>query len=158
MRETKMQSLHYRSLHRIITCNHLLHRWRMRDDAICTFCDQEDTLEHFFFACHLCRTFWAQVRGWLLSTIQLSLAGITLKEFLLGVPRDFPQATMINLILLWIRYFIHRQKLFAGFTLNLEHWVRELRIKCLVGGRICEAEGRASTFKRWQVLLTTTAS
>lgn len=120
-RETKMQSLQFRILHRIITCNHLLYRWGMKEEGSCTYCDQEDTLEHFFYACHSSRTFSSRVKEWLLAKINLSLSDITLKEFLLGVPRDSPQAAVINLILLWVRFFIHRQKLFGQEVLNLEH-------------------------------------
>lgn len=155
-RETKVQSLQFRVLHRTITCNHLLYRWRMRDDGLCSFCDQEDTLEHFFHACHLCREFWAQVREWIFSSLRISLTRISLKEFLLGVPKDFPHASVVNYALLWVKFFIHRQKLFGGGVLNLDHWIGELRLKLLTERRICEEEGKPSKFKRWETLLDAT--
>lgn len=107
-RETKYQSFQYRLLHRVITCNHLLYRWRMREDGVCQFCDGEDTLEHFFYSCPQPRAFWSLVKNWVLAATQVSpyISHLTIKEFLLGVPRDFPQALIINYLLLHGRFFI----------------------------------------------------
>lgn len=155
-RETKMQSLQFRILHRIITCNHLLHRWRIKDQGSCSYGDQEDTLEHFFFTCQISRTFWSSVKGRLRAKVNLSLSNIPLTEFLLGVPRNFPQAPVVNLVLLWVKFFILRQKLFGGGILSLDHWIRELRMKLLAEERICIAEGKPGKFKRWLLLLRST--
>lgn len=151
-----MQSFQFRVLHRIVTCNHLLHRWRIKDSGTCSYCDQEDTLEHFFYSCQLCRTFWVQVKNWLHANAKISLARITLKEFMLGVPKDHPQALVVNYILIWVKYFVHRQKLFGEGLLNLSHWKRELRLKLLAERKICAIEGKAGKFKRWEILLAST--
>lgn len=156
VRETKMQSLQYRILHRTITCNCLLYRWRLRDDDTCNFCDRKDSLEHFLFSCTICREFWIQVKRWLYTASRISLNAIALKEFIVGIPREFPNASVVNYILIWIKYFIRKQKLFSGGVLNLQAWIRELRLKLLVERRICEAEGKLEKFARWRILLRAT--
>lgn len=152
----EMHSLQYHILHRIITCNGLLHRWRIKEDPHCGYCDSEDTLEHFFYTCPISRSFRTQVEAWLRAGTNISLSNITLKEFLMGVSAEHRQASVINLVLLWARYFIHRQKLFGGGNLNLQSWVRELRLKLLMEKRICALEGRSDKFRRWRALLSCT--
>lgn len=68
------------------------------------------------------------------------------------------QAVLTNYILIWIKFFIHRQKLFGGGALDLTHWVRELRVKLLTERKICEAEGRPGKFRRWENLLDATGT
>lgn len=155
-RETKYQSFQCRLLHRVITCNHLLFRWKMREDGLCDVCDREDTIEHFFYNCPSSRNFWSQVKTWVLGAIQVSLAGLTIKEFLLGVPSVFPQAHIVNYLLLHGRFFIHRQRLFHDSNLSLSHWIRELRSRLLTERAICERGGNGGKFRKWEPLLAVT--
>lgn len=155
-RETKYQPFQCKLLHRVITCNHLLFRWRIRENGLCDFCDGEDTLEHFFYSCPLSRTFWSQVRSWALDAAGVSLASLTIKDFLLGVPKEFPQALTVNYLLLHGRFFIHRQRLFHGSNLSLNHWTRELRVRLLTERAICERGGKGGKFRKWESLLAST--
>lgn len=43
-RETKLQSLHYKIIHRIFPCGSFLHRVRIRDSEWCAFCDATDSI------------------------------------------------------------------------------------------------------------------
>lgn len=43
-RETKLQSFHYKVLHRVIPCNRYLTQIRIKDTDWCPFCDESDTI------------------------------------------------------------------------------------------------------------------
>lgn len=152
-RETKLQSFRYRLNHRLITCNRLLLRYRIKESDLCSICDQQDTLEHFFFQCPSTRRFWALVFQWIKSASNLELDKLSIKEILLGVPADFPQAKKINFFLLTSRFFIHRQRLFHAGSLSLIHWINELRTRLLTERQICLAEGKPHKFNLWQSTL-----
>lgn len=155
-RETKMQAFQYRILHRTITCNHYLKRIRIKDEGTCSFCNSEDTLEHFLWACPISRAFWKEVFGWYTSASGLSLRALSLKEVLVGVPSQFPKAYWVNYILMHTKYFIHRQKLFYTGTMSIQHWTAELRKRLLTEKYVCRAEGKTGKFTKWQPLLEKT--
>ena len=50
----KYQSFQYRFLHRPIITNMHLHRWKVTENNLCTFCQEhEETYQHLFFDCEL---------------------------------------------------------------------------------------------------------
>lgn len=152
-RETRMQAFQYRLLHRVITCNTLLLRYKIKDHDCCARCSQSDTLEHFFHSCPVNRAFWKLLFAWTLVATGLDLRHLHLKEILLGVPNNHRGAKTINYILLTTRYFIHRQRLFHGGDLCLLHWIKELRGKLLTERNICRAEGKLNKFQHLQTAL-----
>lgn len=148
-RETRLQSFQFRVEHRLITCNRLLFRYKIKQEDNCSYCDGRDTLEHFFYQCPISRRFWNLALDWFKEATGQSLSCLTLKEILLGVPRTFPQAKRANFLLLISRYFIHRQRLFHNGDLCVTHWTRELRKRLLTEKHICNAEGRPHKFAMW---------
>lgn len=152
-RETKLQSFQYRLNHRLITCNRLLFKYRIKDSDLCSLCDQRDTLEHFFFQCPVTRKFWTMVFQWVKAAINIDLGDLSIKEILVGVPKNHPQSRRINLILLVSRFFIHRQRLFHGGNMCLIHWINDLRLRLLTERQICFAEGRPRRFGLWIPIL-----
>lgn len=155
-RETKIQSFQYRLNHRLITCNRLLFRYKIKDTEACTLCDQPDTMEHFFFQCPTTRKFWDLVFRWIKAASDLELGNISLKEILVGVPKEYPQSKKTNFLLLTSRYFIHRQRLFHGGNLCIIQWIRELRNRLLTERQVCFAEGRSHRFNMWHSTLAYT--
>lgn len=153
VRETRLQSFQYRLSHRLITCNRLLSRYKIKQEDTCSFCDGADTLEHFFYQCPISRKFWDSVFGWMKDATGQDLRGLTLKEIMLGVPKTFRYAKRTNSLLLISRYFIHRQRLFHKGDLCLIHWARELRKRLLTEKHICEAEGEPHKFDVWTTVL-----
>lgn len=148
-RETRLQSFQLRVCHRTITCNKLLHRYRIKDDDKCSICDCIDSLEHFLVLCPPCEDFWRSVFRWIKAATGWDLSGLSPKETLLGVPRDYPNAHQVNFLLLVSRFFIHRQRLFHGCNLNIIHWIREVRNRLLTEKQVCQAEGKPGKFSRW---------
>lgn len=117
-RETKIQSFHYKVLHKILPCGSFLHRVRIRDSAWCEHCDETDSITHYLFTCAKVRPFWLRLCEWFRQEVDLYLDGITPKE------RD-----TINNILLSIKFYIFRQKMFHDCELDSRHWLLEFRTK-----------------------------
>ena len=63
-KNTRLQSLQYRLLHRIITCNHWLFNAKIKASPNCETCKGDDTLEHFFVQCDDVREFWTSLNRW----------------------------------------------------------------------------------------------
>lgn len=149
-RETKLQSFQFRITHRTIPCNRYLHNIRIRQDDNCSFCvpPVSDTLQHFFFSCPKSATFWTAVCLWLATQTDFHIA-ISEKEFMLGVQKEIPQSKQINLLVLLVKHFIFRQKLFYKANLDLTHFLRELKQKLAVEKYICTQEKRPAKFRQW---------
>ena len=58
----KLRSFQYRLLHFGLVTNVQLHKWKMREDALCTFCGkEEETITHLFYTCPEVVVFWEGV-------------------------------------------------------------------------------------------------
>lgn len=61
-----------------------------------------------------------------------SQLNVSLHVFLFGLPDTFPKAKVINFILLFVKFFIYRQKLFHHGSMDLTHLLRDLRTRLQV--------------------------
>lgn len=153
VRDTRLQAFEFRLSHRLITCNHLLFRYKIKMDDRCSFCDATDTMEHFFYQCPVSRRFWKLALEWIKNASGLDLSSLSLKEILLGVSKSFRHARRVNFLLLVSWYFIHRQRIFHKGDLNIIHWARELRKRLLTEQAICRAEGKPAKFAPWTSIM-----
>jgi hypothetical protein len=60
-REVGLRALHWTILHNICPTNIHLHTMGLRPSRQCSYCDQEDFLEHFFFYCKYINSLWTEV-------------------------------------------------------------------------------------------------
>lgn len=149
-RESRLQSFQFKIMHRTIPCNRYQRNIRIRQDDNCSFCDPpvSDTLQHFFYSCPKAATFWHAVTQWLATQANFHIL-VSEKHFLLGVPKEIPQARMMNFIILLAKNFIFRQKLFNNANLELLHFLGELRNKLAVENFICTQAKKQYKFKQW---------
>lgn len=139
-RETKLQSFQFKLLHRILPCRKYLRTIRISED--------------FFFYCPRVREFWKMIRDWFASQVNIYLANTTVDEFMLGVPKEEPQARILNLTILTCKFYIFRQKLYHDSKLEFLGFLRELRYKLPIEKYICSLEGKASRFNIWNSVLS----
>lgn len=149
VRETKLQSFHYRVINRIIPCKVFLKRLRITDTDLCPFCQGRDTILHFFYQCELVRTFWKVLCTWFRGSASLYLDILSPKEFVFGVPNDFHRGKVINFILVQTRFYIYRQKLFNEGKLCTLQWLAEFRSKLKIEKWVSARLGRAASFQGW---------
>lgn len=128
-RETKLQSFHFKVINRILPCASYLCRIRIKDSEWCTYCDETDTITHFLFSCAKVKPFWKTICDWFGKETDLYLDQLSAKEYVIGLPKGTHQRDTINTILLAIKFYIYRQKLFHEGDLDFCQWLLEFKMK-----------------------------
>ena len=110
-RETKLITFHYKIVHRIIACNYQLHIWKVSDSNMCDFCNEIDTIEHFFVQCPLSKQFWCTFSQWW-ANFSLTYFPVYIYETLFGIPNEENNILINNLnyLLLHANYYIYVTK------------------------------------------------
>ena len=74
-RETKLQSLQYKIIHRIFPCQKWLYNHKVITSPNCLHCNEVDNLIHYFVECRGVNDFWSQLESWWnrLTKVQVSL-------------------------------------------------------------------------------------
>lgn len=83
----------------------------------------------------------------------MALDTLSLRHFMLGVPRSFNKERIVNFILMNTKFFVFRQRLFHGGKLEILQWLREFKAKLLMERHICFGEGRPHLFRKWTKIL-----
>lgn len=153
MRETKMQSLHYKIINRILPCNVFLRQLRIKETDVCSFCDQLDSIDHFLFSCKIVQDLWSKICDWFDRTVDLGLRGISIRDIIFGITDNSSKSRVANYIVMQTKHFVHRQKLFHQGDLRLLHFLQELKMKLKHEKFIHRQEGRNDKFKKWEGIL-----
>lgn len=148
-RDTKLQAFHFRIVHRFLPCNRFLRNIRIKREDTCSYCPAPDTIEHFLFYCPIVVTFWKEVVAWFERESDIHL-GVSLRAFLFGVPDSTPNSTVINFVLLFVKFFIYRQKLFHQGNLDLTHLLREFKTRLQVECYLTKIENKKHHFRKWR--------
>lgn len=151
--ETKLQSLQYKLINRIIPCGVHLRQLRIRETEECPHCQLRDTIMHFFYQCQKVQVFWNKVSEWFRQAANLYLHRLTPKEFLFGIPSTSHKSKVINFILIQVRFYIFRQKLFYQSELSVLHWLREFKGKLEMEKWINTRLGKPRRFECWKEIL-----
>ena len=64
LRETKIQSLQFKIIHRIINCNKKLFDMKIKETPKCSYCDAIDDIPHFFMRCENVLDLWTRFFNW----------------------------------------------------------------------------------------------
>ena len=57
-KEERLRLLHWKILHNIYPTNILLHKMKLRDTNLCSYCKETDYIEHFFYHCNKIKKIW----------------------------------------------------------------------------------------------------
>ena len=58
--ETKLLELQYKILHNIYGTGYIRHKMKLREDDLCSFCLEVDTITHFFVSCCVAKKVWEE--------------------------------------------------------------------------------------------------
>lgn len=154
-RETKIQSFQYKLLNRLLPCNTFLKRLRISETDLCDTCQVRDSVAHFLFGCKKVKPFWDAICTWFRNADNVYLDNLSVQEMVFGIPKEHHKSQIINTILIHIRYYIHRQKLFHNGKMDLTQWLREFRTKLKVEEWIARRLGKTKQFSIWTPILKT---
>ena len=118
-------------LHRIIPCNELLHRYRLIDSPRCNWCPLEDDIPHFFITCSRTVHLWEKIWRYFVFVGLLNNVQIKNADMLVGCFHGFnvKQRLLINIVSMFTKFYIHRQKLFHQGICNYEGWFAEFQTR-----------------------------
>ena len=134
----------------MVPCNKYLYQRKGIESPKCNFCDGEDDMEHFFLYCPELDRFWNFIRNWLVGIVEFDLKNVSGAGLLLNSPGKDKFCCFQNYLLLNIKFYIYRQRLFHNKRLDLLEWMAELKAKLLRERYICEGEGNLRKFKDLQ--------
>ena len=64
-KEERLRLLHWKLLHNIYPTNILLHKMGIKNSIKCSFCNENDYIEHFFFRCQKIKKVWDDCIGYI---------------------------------------------------------------------------------------------
>ena len=141
-RETRLQTLQYKILHRIYPCQNYLSKWNIDINEQCNYCSSADTLTHHFYSCESTHSLWTSLtRLWFNSTG----VGITLSEtdVIFGCPNDNNDEILngLNFCIIYVKYYISnckyekRKCIFLEFLYLLKYRLEVERYLCSVNNQ-----------------------
>lgn len=152
LRETKLQSFQLKILYRIIPCNHYLKNIRIRENDLCSYCNCTDSVEHFLFECIKVQQLWSNLSSWIHRELNLEFE-VSPKQFFLGVTSPGGNAKVINSMILYFKYYVHRQKLFHNGEMSLVSFLGELKMKLRTERLTCALQNKLHLFNKWNEIL-----
>ena len=106
-RETKLQSLQFKIIHRIFPCRNYLFRRKIIDSPECRICGETDTLVHFFLTCRVVGQFLVRIGRWLEQVLGFDMRELSDKDYLLGLVGSAERIRTINFFFLWAKFYIY---------------------------------------------------
>ena len=84
--DTNLRNFQFKLLHHILPNNKLLHKMGIKNSALCNFCNQdEDSILHYLWGCHVAKRFWTSFIIWLSSALDLEIFELTSTETVLSL-------------------------------------------------------------------------
>ena len=106
-KNTKLHWFQYRILHRILATNDLLTKMNIKQNNLCTFCNEEtEKLEHLFWHCNTVNIFWENIEQWIYDKNDY-LINIDKVRAIFGIPNNSKLNIPINYLLTVTRYYIY---------------------------------------------------
>lgn len=149
---TRLQSLHYRIIHRYIPTNKFLSTRGIVGSPLCSHCLELDDLKHFFFDCELVKPIWQKVLPKLKSKFHLSEEFLHYDSVLLGFPKAPP---VVNLIMLIIKQHIvtHKLNKDASYQPDYENLRKEIITFCYAEGLVARNRNKVQAHRdKWKLL------
>ena len=110
-KNTKVHWFQYRILHRILPTNDLLTKMNIKQNNLCTFCNEEiEKLEHLFWQCNTVNTFWENIQQWIYDKNDY-LINIDKVRAVFGIQSSSKLSIPVNYLLTVTRYYIYNCRL-----------------------------------------------
>jgi len=130
--DTTLRWFQFRLIYRIIPTNRFLLQRKIVNSSICTFCsNEEESLIHLFWNCHISRNFWNEFEIWIKTTFDHCNDFFLTKELIIfgrctGIYLD----TTLDLFILIAKYSIYAAKIKQSKpNLNTLIWMLKQRFE-----------------------------
>ena len=101
----------YKIIHRILSTNALLYKYKLKETHLCSFCNEiKETISHLFWGCIVVRNFWLEISKILREQCDIEIPN-TAVEIVLG---SETLSNFENFIVILIKYYIYSCRLKAS--------------------------------------------
>ena len=119
-KEERLKLLHWKILHNIYPTNILLHKMGLRNSPNCSFCNENDYMEHFFWFCSKIKKVWTSCIDFIFAKTNRMIT-LTVTDALFGycpeqINNKFVQ--LVNHIILIAKVVISKFKYGAQYDIN----------------------------------------
>ena len=154
--ETYLQSLQYKIIHRYFPCKHNLHIWNIEECDTCNYCNQVDTLGHYFAECVTVCTFWKYLKTWFSHAFKFCI-NFTPLDILLGIPNHSNSTAIdiLNFVILYAKFYIYSCKRNA-IPIDLYSFQVKLKTRMVVEEHRCSMFNKQEEFQNKRSLLSDT--
>ena len=153
IRETKIQSLQYRVLHRTITCNKKLSEMKIKESSKCNYCPDEDNILHFFIFCPAVYQFWKNFMQWLEQAIHKTFDFPLFpspSDIIFGIPGEDNPILLLNFLILHAKNYIHFIRLFKNNFLCMTEFLNIIKYKIRIELVISEKNRKNCHFEKFR--------
>jgi hypothetical protein len=131
-RDTKLQSLQYRLIYRVVNCQKKLFDWKIVDNPICKFCNNIDDIRHFFMLCGKVKKFWFDILRWWnrISDTKIVIESFDIEECILFGFRLLSDIFIpLNHIILLGKEYIYYERIFGNNNICMYNFLPQLKFK-----------------------------
>ena len=108
-RNTRLQSLQYKILHRIYPCNYWISKWEPNTNELCMSCNTPDTIQHYFYLCSDVYPMWSFFQNWWQTNMKTNVV-LSESVIVFGIAPVTKENTALNLCILLGKQYIGNQK------------------------------------------------
>ena len=127
---TLLQCFQYKIIHRVIACRKWLYNLRVLNSSKCLYCDDEDSIGHFFYNCVVLKQFWISFKNWWSKLTNRICYEHAFNEqvVVFGVKIDGNESITFNYCLIVAKYFIYINRLQESQTFDFYRY--QCVLKC----------------------------
>ena len=148
-RETKIQSLQYKIINRIVPCRKWLHDQRVIESPYCKRCnDKIDDIIHHFIECNDVKNFWQGLEKWWNRTSDYEVK-FTNKHIIFGLYYNNYEFECVNCVILIAKWYIQKQ-VYLERRIDFYDFLVTLKQHLQVERYICTNNNKLNVFtKKW---------
>ena len=110
IKEVKLKWFQIRIIHRIIATNRTLSWMNLRNDELCSFCNEEDeSIEHLFWECDVVQQFWTRLMTLISEKCDVDFE-LNEELTILGCIRGKKSDDVFDFIVLFAKFYIYSCK------------------------------------------------
>ena len=145
-RDTKLQSLQYKIVNRIIACNHWLFNLKIKDSPNCDTCKVDDNLHHFFIECVHVQQFWDSFKLWWQRICNVTQT-IRHTNIIFGFPNVTTKDRCLNYLLIQSKKFIYDNKLNESKIISFYTFLNVIKNSLTLEKSIAVKNGKLQDFE-----------
>lgn len=122
----RLKWLQIRIVHKIITTNKSVSKFKENQSPMCTFCEMEnEDITHLFYGCTKVKTFWKSLQDEIKDKCNISGNFLENKAIvLLGTSPNFYSNRVLDTVIVMAKMYIYSRKVNSTKNLHIPHFIK----------------------------------